>query len=181
MKRKESGMDLSEIIRSRRSVRNYTGEEIPEEKVNEILNAGLLAPSGRNLQSGEFIVVRDKEMLEKLSMCRLHGSQILANADAAIIVVADSVKQDVWVEDASISMTLMHLMADSLGIGSCWIQGRLRTSPEGESTEDYIRRLVGFPEGYSLEAILSLGMPQNHPEAKDVSEEALKRVHREKW
>ena len=53
----------------------------------------------------------------------------------------------------------MHLMAESLGVGSCWIQGRLRQAADGRSTEEYLAELVGIPEGHRLEAMLSIGMP----------------------
>ncbi len=169
------------MIENRRSVRTYTGETIPEETITKILQAGLLAPSGRNIKPWEFILVREKEMLKKLSECRPHGPQMLAGADAAIVVVAKTDVQDVWIEDASITMTLMHLMADSLGVGSCWIQGRLRRAPDGRTTEEYIRELLGFPEDCALLAILSLGMPATHPASKSAQDADTNKVHREKW
>ena len=101
-------------------------------------------------------MVRDKETLAHLSRCRTAGAGMLAKADCAIVVVADEAKCDVWIEDCSIAMANMHLMADALGLGSCWVQGRLRTAPDGRDTEDYIRSLLHYPEGYRLEAMLSL-------------------------
>lgn len=174
-------MELIEMIRNRRSIRKYTGDKIPEEKLQMILEAGLLAPSGRNIRPSRFIVVRDKDTLEKMSKCRPAGPQMLKDADAAIVVLSDTVAQDVWVEDASIAMTLMHLMADSLGVGSCWIQGRLRPSPDNRFAEDYLRDLLQFPEDHKLVAILSLGVPAEHPEKKNVTDSDLEKTHYEKW
>lgn len=173
-------MDFMDMLKHRRSIRTYTGETIPEDKLNQVLEAGLLAFSGRNIKPCEFVVVRDKEMLTKLSRCRPHGSQMLAGADAAIVVLADADKTDVWTEDASIAMTQMHLMADHLGLGSCWIQGRLRPAPEdGKLAEDVLRELLHFPEYIHLEAILSLGMPDTHPKPRKVTEELRAKIHRE--
>ena len=81
---------------------------------------------------------------------------MLAGAGAAVVVVADEERTDVWIEDCSIVMANMHLMADSLGVGSCWIQGRLREASDGRTTEEYLRQLLGIPENYRLEAMLSL-------------------------
>lgn len=174
-------MELLEIMKNRRSVRQYTGEPIPEEKLELVIQAGLLSPSGRARRPWEFIVVRDKEMLAKLAQCRTHGSAMLAGADCAIVVIADPEKTDVWSEDCSIAMTNMHLMADHLGLGSCWIQGRLREAPDGRLTKDYLRDLLGFPETYELEAILSLGMAEDHPAPHTLEELPLQQVHRETY
>ena len=173
--------ELLEILLKRRSVRTYTGEAVPSEKLDEIIKAGLLAESGRRRCPWELIVVKDKEMLKKLSECRDGSAKMLAGADAAIVVIADEEKTDVWVEDSSIVMANMHLMADHLGVGSCWIQGRLRKTPTGETTEDYLRGLLGYPDNFRLEAILSLGMYDVHPEAYTLADVKLEKVHYEKY
>ena len=82
-------MELLEIMRHRRSVRTYTGETIAEEKLEKILQAALLSASGRAKRPWEFIVVREKETLEKLSHCRDNGAAMLTGADCAIVVFGD--------------------------------------------------------------------------------------------
>ena len=174
-------MELFEIFCHRRSVRKYTGEHIPEEKLERILQAGLLAPSGRNRKPWEFILVKDREMLRKLSECRAAGAVILAGADAAIVVVGDTEITDVWTEDCSIAMAQMHLMADTLGVGSCWVQGRLRQKADGTPADRIVKDLLAIPEKFALEAILSLGIPENHPEAYDPGNLPAEKIHREKF
>ena len=174
-------MELLEVMQKRRSVRTYTGEAVSEEDVTCILQAGLLSASGKAIRPWEFIVVRNKETLKSMSRCRVAGSQMLEAADCAVVVLGDEEKSDVWVEDCSVAMANMHLMADSLGVGSCWIQGRLREAPGGRTTEAYLRELLEFPENYRLEAILSLGMPQNHPGAYELGDLLEGKVHREKF
>lgn len=169
-------MDLLEVMRRRRSIRKYTGEKIPEEAIGRILKAGLLSPSGRGVRPWEFIVVRDRDMLKEMSECRVGAAKMLEGADCAIVVLGDEEKTDVWVEDCSIAMSNMHLMADSLGVGSCWIQGRLRDAGEG-TTESYLRGRLGFPENFRLEAVLSLGMPAGRPEARGLDELPMEKVH----
>ena len=174
-------MELIEIMKNRRSVRQYTQEAIPEEKLEKILQAGLLSASGRARRPWEFIVVRNKETLKKMSECRVGAAKMLEGADTAIVVIADPEKTDVWTEDCSIAMSNMHLMADSLGVGSCWIQGRLREAPDGRTTEEYLRELLQFPDGYKLEAILSLGIANKHPEPHSMEDLLMDKIHREKY
>ena len=174
-------MDLLEVMQKRRSVRTYTEEAVTEENITHILQAGLLSASGKAIRPWEFIVVRNKETLKKMSECRIAGSKMLESADCAIVVLGDEEKSDVWVEDCSVAMANMHLMADSLGVGSCWIQGRLREAPGGVTTEAYLRELLEFPENIRLEAVLSLGMPQKHPEAYGLESLLTEKVHKERF
>ncbi len=151
--------ELLKIMKNRRSVRNYTGEKVSDEMIDMILKAGLLSPSGKAVRPWEFIVIRDKSMLKKLVGARTGAADMLSDADCAIVVIADKSKTDVWVEDCSIAMTQMHLMADSLGLGSCWIQGRNRESFDGRTSCEYMQKLLEYPDSFELEAILSIGWP----------------------
>lgn len=169
------------MLLHRRSIRKYSGEKIPEEKLQMIVNAGLLSPTSRNRKPWEFIIVENTETLAELSKARTHGAAMLEQAAAAIVVLGNSEISDVWTEDCSIAMSNMHLMADCLGVGSCWIQGRLREAADGRTTDEYVRELLGVPEKYRLEAVLSLGIPAEaaEPHRKDEIEE--KKIHREKF
>lgn len=173
--------ELLKIMQNRHSVRVYTGEVIADEKLTAVLQAGLLSASGRGLRPWELIVVRDKEMLKRMSACRDGAAKMLAGADAAIVVVANAELADTWIEDSSIVMANMHLMADCLGLGSCWIQGRMRKTKDGEDTEAYLRGCLGFPEPYRLEAILSLGVPQNHKAKQELADLPLEKIHYERF
>lgn len=153
-------MDLLDILKKRKSIRKYTDENISDEVLNQIIEAGKLAPSGRNKKPVKLIPVRDKETLEYLSNTRSHGSQILAGANAAIVVVGDSELSDTWIEDCSIAMMIMQLQATELGVGNCWVQVRGRYLDEtGELTADLIKSKLNIEEKYSVECMLSLGMP----------------------
>lgn len=172
-------MNLLEIMKHRRSVRKYMGESIEEDKLQQILAAALLAPSGRAKRPWEFVVVRDKETLSKLSKAREHGAEMLAGADCAVVVFGNEELTDVWTEDCCNAMAHMYLMASALGVGCCWIQGRLRKTASGETTEDYIRDLLGVPENYRLEAIMSLGMPAETPAAYELDNLSWNKIHNE--
>ncbi|MDO4490065.1 MAG: nitroreductase family protein [Lachnospiraceae bacterium] len=174
-------MNLLDMLSKRRSIRTYTGEPIPKELLDQVLQAGLLSETSRGKKPWEFIVVRNKETLTALSQCRQGSASMLKNADCAIVVVGDETKTDVWTEDCSIAMAHMHLMADSLGLGSCWIQGRLRNAPEEGTTEEVVQKLLGIPKQYRLEAILSLGMISEHPVEHPIPEAECEKVHFEKF
>lgn len=173
-------MDILNTILHRRSVRQYTDAPIPQDKLNSILYAGLAAASSKNRRPWELIVVRDRDMLEKLSACRPGAEKLLSKCTAAIVVTADSDKVDVWVEDCASAMTQMHLMADALGIGSCWLQVRLRNAPDGvRSSQDVVRELLSIPKHISVMAILTLGIPVGHPGEKKVADLPLEKIHYE--
>ncbi len=152
-------MDLLEIILKRRSVRNYTGESIPEEQINKILQAGLLAPTSQNRRPCKFYVIRNKATLKELSKAKKFGAGMLAECDTAIAVFADSRKADTWIEDCSIALSYMNLMATELGVGSCWCQLHLRSSLLGKDAEANARKLLRIEnENMRIVGILALGM-----------------------
>lgn len=175
------GVDVLNAIRNRRSIRKYTGEPIPEAKLEKVIEAGLLAPAGRAKRPWELIVVQDKEMLAKLSEMRIEGSaKMLAGAEAAIVVIANP-EVDTWVEDCSLVMGNMYNEASSLGLGCCWIQGRMRMHNENQTTNDYVKDLLGIPEEYELEATMSLGMPAETKESCFLNAKLKTKVHRERF
>jgi len=175
-------MDILSTIFHRRSVRQYTNERIPEDKLNAILYAGLAAASSKNRRPWEFVVVRDKDLLDKLSDCRAGAGNLLGKCNAAIVVAADSELVDVWVEDCASAITQMHLAADALGVGSCWLQVRMRKTPDGSrDTQDFVKELLEIPDKYSVMAILTLGMPASHPGARTTNDLLLDKIHFERF
>ena len=149
--------DMYEEFLKRRSVRVYTDEPIDAADLKKILAAGLMAPTGKSKYPWEFIVVKDRAMLEKLSACRVGVARMLAKAACAIVVVGNPEITDTLIEDCTIAAAYMHLEASTLGLGSCYIQGRGRKAEDGQTTEASVRSLLGFPSTYKLQAILSLG------------------------
>ena len=147
------------LLQKRRSIRRYTDKMLKKEDLTAILQAGLLAPTSCNKQSWEFILVEDKETLAALGNCREPKQAFLPQAAAAIVVLGDTAKSDAWVEDASIALAFMQLQAESLGIGSCWVQIRNRQSNQNMSANAYVSELLAIPEPYEVLAILSLGYP----------------------
>lgn len=150
-------MDFKELIEKRHSVRSYKDEFIDNEILEKLIDCAKLAPTSRNKKPCEFFIITDKILLEKLSVSKSGGSQMLKDAAAAIVVAADSEKSDVWIEDASIAMTYLHLAATDLGLGSCWIQLRNRQTTGGQNSDDYVKDLLGLRDSLKVLAILALG------------------------
>lgn len=173
---------LLQLMLNRRSIRKYTGEPIPEDKLKLILQAGLSSATSKNRKPWEFVVVQEKETLQTLAKCRAGAAKMLENAGCAIVVFANTeVTPDVWAEDCSIAMSNMHLMADALELGSCWIQGRCREAENGQTTEVFCRELLGVPERFALEAILSIGVPAERPKGYTVEDLKEEKIHWEKF
>lgn len=173
--------NLLELFLTRRSVRQYTGEKISAEALKKIVSAALLAPSGHSKYPCEFIVVQNSETLEKLSHCRVGVAKMLAGAAAAVVVIADREKSDTIVEDSSVAMMNMELMAWSLGIGNCWIQIRGREAENGSTSEEYLREILNFPPNFACQSILSLGVPAKSPRPRELDKLSFEKIHDEKF
>ena len=174
---------LLEIMKKRRSVRKYNGNPVSEEQVKTILQAGMMAPSAKNGRPWEFIVIRDKEMLRKLGLSRSEerNQKMAASADVAITIIGDHDAADTWVEDCSAAITQMHLMADALGLGSCWMQGHGRTAADGRPANEYLHELLGYPSNYEVVASLIIGCIDEHPEPHDPDKLPVEKIHYERY
>ncbi len=160
---------LIDLLRARRSIRRFKEQPVEQEKLDLLLEAALRSPSSKGNNPWEFIVVTDRQQLEKLSVAKAHGATFLNKAPLAIVVCADPAKSDVWVEDAAIAATLLHLQATDLGLGSCWVQIRLRQREDLTSSQHYLADLLGLPEGLMVLAIVGIGYPveskSGHPQS----------------
>jgi len=160
-----------DLLKSRRSIRKYQSKEVEKEKVDTILKSALLSPSSRSRRPWQFIAVTDKELLKKLSKTREHSSAFIGGAPLGIVVIADAESCDVWIEDTSIASIIIQLSAQSLGLGSCWIQVRDRFHSEDMKAEDYIKDVLGIPGKFSVECMVSIGYPAE--EKEQYSEDGL--------
>ena len=143
-------MDILKLIKQRRSIRAYTSQEISQTALQQILEAGMNAPSAKNLQPREFVVVQDKQLLEKLSEVKTNAYMV--KGSAATIVVGMHNTSNFYQQDTGACMQNMMLTATDLGIGSC------RIGIHAEQ-EQYIRDLLGIPEHIRIPCLLALGYP----------------------
>ena len=168
---------MLELYKTRRSIRKFKDQPIEREKIDEILKGALTAPSSRGLKPWELIVVTDRELLQKLSESRGPSSKLISGAATGIVVLADAELSDVWTEDASIIAVMMQLSAHSLGLGSCWVQVRERLTPQGESVDSGIKKLLDIPDKYKVECILALGYPAEEKEPHKEENLPLEKIH----
>ncbi|MDF9831220.1 nitroreductase family protein [Parabacteroides sp. PF5-6] len=168
---------FSALIKQRRSTRKFTEEALTPEQVEMILKAGLMAPSSKGKNPWEFIVVEDKDMLRLLAGSKEHGAGFLEGCALAVVVLANTMESDVWIEDAAIASIYMQLQAEELGLGSCWCQIRNRVTAEEADSNELIRRLLNIP--YQLDVLSIIGLGHKAQERKPLDEEKLQweKVH----
>jgi nitroreductase len=150
---------MIDLIRARRSIRTFTSQPVDNQLVELLVETLLRAPTSRNINPWQFIVVDDRDLLLSLSKAKQHGSAFLKGAPLGIVVCADSTRSDVWVEDCSIASILLQMAAQSLGLGSCWIQIRKRDHTSELTSEAYIQQLLGLPEHITVESMIAVGHP----------------------
>jgi len=150
---------LLPLLRLRRSIRRFQPQPVEPGKISCLVEAVLRSPSSRGRNPWEFIVVTDPELLRQLSLAKSHGSSFLAGAPLAVVVAADPAKCDVWIEDCSIAAIILQLTAQSLGLGSCWTQIRMRPHGDGRTAEDFLKGLLQIPESLAVEAVIGIGYP----------------------
>lgn len=173
--------NFSDLIRLRRSMRKFTSEELAPEEVVTLLKAALMSPTSKRSNSWQFIAVDDKETLDKLSRCKEHGAAFLADAALAIVVMADPLASDVWIEDASVASILIQLQAEDMGLGSCWIQVRERFTATGMSSDEYVHGMLDIPLQLQVLSIIAIG--HKGMERKPFDEEHLQweKIHINKY
>ena len=157
-------MDFLEVIEKRHSVRKFTDEPVGRELLDAIIDIARTAPSSKNCHSSAFMVIEDKDTLQAVSEMRDRGSSFLKDAPAAIVVMGDRSKTDIWVENASISATFIQLAATALDLGSCWVHVRERQrskdDPSKGLAEDYLRSLLGIREEFGVLCVVAIGREQ---------------------
>ena len=172
---------FSELIKTRRSMRKFTDEELTQEQVELLLRAALMSPSSHRSTGWEFIAVDDKQTLAQLAESKDSGAAFVAEAPLAIVVAANPEVSDAWVEDASIAALMIQLQAEDLGLGSCWGHMHNRHAADGTPANDVIHELLGLPENLQVLCVIAVG--HKGMERKPFNEEHLQweKVHINKW
>lgn len=172
---------MLDMLLKRRSCRKFEDKAVEAEKTEKLLAAAQLAPSGKSTRPWEFVVIENKETLQELGNCRNPKQPFLPETPLAIVVLANTQKTDTWIEDASIASVVIQLEAEKLGLGSCWVQIRLRESNQGISSEGYVRNLLGIPEHMAVLSIIAVGYPQETRPAHTLDEVEQAKIHTEAY
>jgi nitroreductase len=151
-------LEVFEAIKSRRSIRKYRKDLVPEDFVTKILDAGRWAPSASNIQPWSFIVLKNIGIKKKVAGATTYG-QFLAGAPLGIVVVVDPQvsHRSGGVEDGSIATQNMLLAAHALGLGSCWI------GCYNSTYEEKVKEILEIPKNRRVLSIISMGYPAESP------------------
>jgi len=159
---------MIDLLRQRRSVRVFKPQQVEAEKIEILAEALLRSPTSRNLQPCSFVMIQERHLLDKLINAKPHGTTFFATAPLAIVIAADPCVSDVWIEDAAVAATIVQLVAENLGLKSCWAQLRLRRNNDDLSASEYVRNLVSLPHGMEVPMVIAVGYPDEkkigHPE-----------------
>lgn len=154
-------MDFLQVIEKRHSVRKYSDRPVERELLDAIVKVAQAAPSSRNSKSSAFMIVEDRDTLDALSQMRDYGASPLKSAQAAILVMGDTTKTDLWVDNCAISATFIQLAATAMDLVSCWIHINarpvLKDQPDGAKAEDYVRELLGIKENMHPYCLVAIG------------------------
>ena len=168
-------MEVFDAIRTRRSIRKYKPEPIPDEKLTSILEAARLAPSAGNRQPWRFVVVQNKGLKKALAEAA-NNQTFLNDASAIIVAIGDPEVSARWYErDPMIALEHIVLAATAMGYGACWI---------GAFDENAIKHLLKIPANVKIIALLPIGIPDEKPAPrprKEFSEIFFKEEWQNSW
>jgi len=170
---------ILDAILDRRSIRFYRDTPVSNDLVEEILKAGFAAPTAHASARWHVVVVRDREIRERLS--GLHKwSKFISRAPVALVVCCDiSEFETFWVEDASAFLENALIQATQLGLGSCWV-GVRGVLADGVDGERLVRQTCDIPETFGVLAVASIGYAARNPGPHDPTI-PQGRVHRERY
>jgi len=160
-------MEFFEVIKNRKSIREYSDREVEKGLIEKIVDAGRLAATARNEQPWEFVVTRDKKTLKKICDMCPNGPFI---KDVSHLIAVFSRDTKYYIEDCSAATENMLLAIEALGLGGCWIAGDKK-----DYAED-IRKIFNAPDGYKLVSMITVGYPKK--EEKPHAKKSLKEILR---
>lgn len=165
--------EFLKFLKIRRSIRAYQVKKIPKEQLEKLVDAARFAPTARNVQPWEFVIITDKNKLTQIANLAPNG-KFMAQADAAIAVF--SIDTNYFLEDGSAATCNILLAATALGIGSCWIAGDKKPyCPQ-------VSALLNAPVQMKLISLIALGYPQEDNAFKIAEKKDLKSlIHWEKF
>jgi nitroreductase len=169
-------MDALEAIHARRSIRKYEDRPVPEEFVRELLSAAMAAPSARNAQPWQFVVIDDRRLLGLIGR-RFPNAHMAAAAPMGILVCGDldlELSTGYWVVDCAAATQNLLLAAHALGLGAVWTG----VYPREERMEG-LAELVGLPENVKAHGLVLVGFPAEQPAPQQ--RYRPERVRRNRW
>lgn len=162
-------MDGLVMLKTRRSIRKYTNEQIPDSIIEEIIDCARLAPTANNKQPWLFVVVKNEELKRKIAEITDYG-KFIKDAYCCIAVFCEDTKY--YLEDGSAATENILLAAWYFGIGSCWVAG------DKKVYADKIKDVLNIKNSYKLVSLISLGYPDKNEleKVKKINKKKIKEV-----
>lgn len=166
--------ELLDLMQSRRSIREFTDDEVSDEQVDAMLKAAMAAPSAQDLEPWHFVVVRKRKLLDELAEVHKYA-YMLEKAPLAIVVCGDpKISEKHWVEDTCAATQNLLLAATALGLGGVWIS----LYPKKKHQKS-VRELLDIPEHTGVLCVLAMGHPAEKKKARTKYD--ADRVHLDEW
>lgn len=170
--------EVLQNILTRRSVRDFKAEQIKDEELDLILQAGIYAPSGMNKQSWQFTVVQNKGKIELLAKVirEVLGRDAGYNfyAPPTLIMLSNDKDNTNGLADCACALENIFLMANSLGIGSCWIN-QLKSICDEKEVREVLTNL-DIPQNHIVWGIAAIGYPASTPKVHERKDSVIKFV-----
>jgi nitroreductase len=169
-------MDALHAILTRRSIREYTARPVPEEVIEQLLKAAMAAPSARNQQPWQFVVIDDRRVLDAIPKYNPNAA-MLAHAPLAIAICGDlrlETSEGYWVQDCSAATQNLLLAAHASGLGAVWTGVYPR-----KDRVDRTKELLGLPDEVIPLNVIAIGYPAEEKEPSQRYNPT--RLHRNRW
>lgn len=173
-----SQVQILDAIRRRRSIRHYDpARSLDAEQVQVIMEAALRSPSGSAQSVTQFVLVDDREMLERLSYMSYGGSAFLSGVPLGVVVLGSPMESEYWLEDATLSAGYLQLQASALGLASCWAAVRGQTTPSGQDSAEYVRLALDIPYQLEVLCVIGVGYPTEDAPERPLDELRWEQIH----
>ena len=169
-------MNFFELIKTRRSIRAYTDKDISDQDIEKIIDAAMSAPSAGNARPWHFIIIKEKELLEKIKDVNPYA-KMADNAKMAIMICGDlslEKHKGFWVQDCSAATQNLLLASHALGIGSVWTG----IHPIEDRVVNF-SKIFNLPKNVIPLSLILLGYPKKIPESESRFE--ANKIHHNKW
>lgn len=174
-------MNIIDCIKKRRSRRQFTNREVTDEVIEKIIEAGIYAPSSRDCQPWQFIVVRDQDSQFELARLKSEGNQEhILSAPVTLMVCVDTSKSpNSFIEDGVCAVQNMLLVIEELGLGAVYVSAGSKTDPE---ITNEIRNILSVPKNVVPLVLLPLGYPDQKEKLHERKLLDTKKViHKNRW
>ena len=164
---------MLDLIKKRRSIREYTPQSVSDADVQAMLEAAMAAPSANDQQPWEFIVVRREDLRRRLAETK-QWSAMCADAPLVFVVCAHEGRSSHWVEDASAATENLLLAAAGLDLGAVWVA--IYPTPQDEA---HVRQVLNVPQGVRILCLVPVGHPAETKPARTQYDQ--RKVHDETY